>query len=199
MLTESAIVLGSSFLAYASYGLYSSFSELPRLKLQPDPIPRSMHWLNVRSRVSEGDWIKIKQAKTGSKVRTRVCECCGAAGPLECHEVWAFTWPRTQKLISLKLLCHLCHMVHHFGFATHKGEGDQVLKHFMKVNRIDRATANLYIEQCFRKAKFLNHFSPITMSRQHRLDLTYLNKNRFGLMQTFTTDERIWCNPRIKV
>ena len=199
MFSESAITLGSALLAYTSYGLYNSLNELPRLKVQPDPIPRSMHWLNVRSRVSESDWIKIKEAMKGNtKIRTPVCECCAAAGPLECHEVWQFVWPRTQKLAGLKLLCHMCHMVHHIGFAMHNREGDQVLKHFMKVNRITRKTANLYIEQSFNKAKFLNHFSPITMSRQHRLDLTYLNQNKLGLMMTFTTDERQNCDPRIK-
>lgn len=199
MFSESAIVLGSALLAYTSYGLYSSLNELPRLKVQPDPIPRSMHWLNVRSRVSVDDWIKIKKAVKGnSKIRTPVCHCCGAAGPLECHEVWEFIWPRTQKLIGLKMLCHMCHMVHHVGFAMHNHEGDQVINHFMKVNRIDRATANLYIEQSFKKAKFLNHFSPFTMSRQHHLDLTFLNQSKFGLMMTFTTDERKKCDTRIK-
>jgi hypothetical protein len=202
MLSETVIALGSSLLAYASYGLYSSFTQLPRLKLQPDPIPRSMHWLNVRSRVSVDDWIKIKKAMKGStKIRTPVCECCGAAGPLECHEVWEFTWPRTQKLTGLQMLCRMCHLVHHIGFAMHSKEvnTEEVIKHFMKVNRINRATANLYIEHTFRTAKFLNDFSPLTMSRQHRLDLTYLNKNMFGLMITFTTDERNSCDSSIQV
>jgi hypothetical protein len=200
MLSESAIVLGTALLGYTSYGLYNSLNELPRLKVQPDPIPRSMHWLNVRSRVSESDWTKIKKVKMGStKIRTPVCECCGAAGPLECHEVWEFVWPRTQKLTGLKLLCHMCHMVHHVGFAMHNREGEKVIKHFMKVNHINRATASLYIDQSFRKARSLNHFSPITMSRHHRLDLTYLNQNKFGLMTTFKKDEREACNPRIKV
>lgn len=199
MLSESIIALGFAIAAYASAKLFSSLHELPRLKVQPDPIPRSMHYLNVRSAVPEKQWIEIKNVMMGNTVmRTPKCECCGAAGPLECHEVWIFTWPRTQKLGGLKLLCHKCHMIHHIGFAMHKGEGEEIIQHFMKVNGIDRRTADRYIKQSFRKARQLNRFSPITMSKQHRLDLTYLNDDRFKLKRNFTTDERKSCNPKSK-
>lgn len=198
MLSESIIALGFAIAAYASAKLFSDLHQLPRLRVQPDPIPRSMHGLNVRSAVPEQQWIAIKKVMMGNTVmRTPKCECCGAAGPLECHEVWIFTWPRTQKLEGLKLLCHLCHMVHHIGFAIYKlGQGEEVIQHFMKVNRIDRKTADRYIKQSFRKARELNRFSPITMSKQHRLDLTYLNDEKFKLKRTFTTDERKSCNPK---
>lgn len=199
MLSDSLLALGFALTAYTAAKLYSDLHELPRLKVQPDPIPRSMHWLNVRSAVPESDWIKIKKVMMGNTVmKTPKCECCGAAGPLECHEVWSFTWPRTQSLTGLKLLCHLCHMIHHIGFAMHKGEGEEVIRHFMKVNGIDRKTADRYIKQSFSKARQLNRFSPITMSKQHRLDLTYLNDKRFKLPRTFTTDERKSCNPKSK-
>ena len=205
MLSESIIALGFAIAAYASSKLFSDLQQLPRLKVQPDPIPRSMHYLNVRSAVPESDWIHIKKVMIGNTVmRTPKCQCCGAAGPLECHEVWIFTWPRTQRLDGLKLLCHLCHMVHHIGFAIYnkearkRGEGEKVIQHFMKVNGIDRKTADRYIKQSFRNARQLNRFSPLTMSRQHRLDLTYLNEERFGFKRTFTTDERKSCNPKNK-
>lgn len=197
MLSESIIALGFAIGAYALSKLFNDLQQLPRLKVQPDPIPRSMHRLNVRSAVPVSDWIAIKKVMMGNTVmRTPKCECCGAAGPLECHEVWIFTWPRTQKLAGLKLLCHLCHMIHHIGFSMHKGEGEEVTKHFMKVNGIDRNTANRYIQQSFRNARRLNRFSLFTLSKQHRLDLTYLNDERFGFKRVFTTDERKSCQSK---
>lgn len=198
MLSETIIALGFAIGAYALSKLFNDLQQLPRLKVQPDPIPRSMHGLNVRSAVPVSDWIAIKKVMMGNTVmRTPKCECCGAAGPLECHEVWIFTWPRTQKLAGLKLLCHLCHMIHHIGFAIYKlKQGEEVTSHFMKVNGIDRKTADRYIKQSFTNARRLNRFSLFTLSKQHRLDLTYLNDKRFGFKRVFTTDERKSCHSK---
>jgi hypothetical protein len=192
--------IGASLLGFAIYGLRKNPKELPRLKIQPDAIAPSMHFLNVRSAVSTASWIRIKQGFIGKRImKSPACEVCNSTDRLECHEVWEYFHPRTQKLTGLRLLCHDCHMVAHIGYAFHTGEGDDILQHFMDVNDIDEATARRYIKQAQQRAKQLDTYSLITGSKQYYLDLTFLNQNKFGLTRTFTQDEREKCNQKIKL
>lgn len=206
MIAECFLALGSTL---AAIGVYRTFYQaqpsfdqvvrLPKLKIQPDAIPPSMYWINVRSAVSEKEWIKIKAKKKGSTHITPCCECCGSTDRLELHEQWEFLQNRVQKLSDLKLLCHLCHMVKHINYSWHKGEGRATLAHFMQVNGIDKATAERYIKASSLEARRLNSYSPITRSKQYKLDLTFLNQNRFGMVRIFTNDERDSCRANIRL
>lgn len=206
MIAECFLALGSTLVAIGAYRTFyqaqPSFDQvvrLPKLKVQPDSIPESMWWLNVRSAVSEKDWIKIKSKKKGSTHIKPSCEYCGSTDRLELHEQWEFLPDRVQRLNDLKLLCHFCHMVKHINYAWHKGEGPATLAHFMKVNEINKATAESYIKASSLEAKRLNSYSPITKSKQYKLDLTFLNQNRFGLVRIFTSDERESCKSNIRL
>ena len=206
MIAECFLTIGSAFLAIGAYRTFYQVQPspdqvvaLPKLKLQPGPMPASMYWLNVRSAVSEKVWIGIKRVMKGSKIGASRCVCCGSTGDLELHEQWEFIEPRTQKLVGLKLLCHLCHMVNHIGYAFNKNEGAATLAHFMKINGISKSKAEQYIKANSMEAKRLNSYSSITKSRQYKLDLTFLNQNKFNLLRRFTEDERDNCKRNIKM
>lgn len=186
--------------------IYTQLPEdLPRLNLQPDPIPYAMHYKNVRSAVDTRQWISIKYQEMGgnSVMRRTKCEVCSAKEALECHEVWDFLPGRVQKLIGLRLLCHKCHMVCHIGYVLRKNDNESigVYNHFKKINNIDDATADRYINAMRAKAKKLNEYSEITKSRRHILDLTYLNQMKYNKckLPVFKKDSYYICKKNIKL
>lgn len=104
-------------------------------------IPSTSWYNNVRSNFSKEDWDVLRKAcykKAGYK-----CEICSGRGhewPVECHEVWAFDDEKhIQKLVRLIALCPMCHRCQHPGKAGLDGFGDEIIRHYCKVNKVSIA------------------------------------------------------------
>ena len=85
--------------------------EISKPKLEIELVPKSCHYSNVRSTLTQKDWDKLRlQSYVNAKY---VCEICGKTGleqgfkhKLECHEIWEYNdKKKEQKLIGLISLC----------------------------------------------------------------------------------------------
>lgn len=114
-------------------------------------VPKSSWINNVRAIVTKDQWDIIR-----NKVYDKawyVCEICGDVGPkhpVECHEIWHYDDDKLiQKLDGMIALCPNCHMVKHMGLAQLQGRGEKSLKHFMKINSLNKKLAEKYIVESF--------------------------------------------------
>ena len=98
-------------------------------------------------------WDKLRKqvyAKAGN-----TCEICGAKGKLNCHEFWKYDDREyIQKLKGFRALCNMCHFIAHFGFAEVLASREEldleaVIKHFMKVNRVNRKVFENHSKESF--------------------------------------------------
>lgn len=105
--------------------------------LMPEMLPVSAWQENVRAKMGEAVWDKIRKEvymKSGHR-----CEICGSDGApyIEAHEKWAWTIEGkngTQILKKVQALCTLCHKAHHLGFARRIGVYDEVVAHIKRIN-----------------------------------------------------------------
>lgn len=137
------------------------------MKLEIDLVPSTAWYSNLRTKISKKEWDKIRK-KCYAKVRQK-CAICGAIGRLNCHEIWEYDDKKhIQKLKGFIALCDNCHMIKHIGFAgiqASKGilDMDTLIKHFMKVNKVDRKTFDEHYEESFKiwiersKYKWITH------------------------------------------
>lgn len=166
-------------------------------KLPIEFIPKSMHYCNVRSRLTATQWQYIcTKTHDTPKYMHKSCTICGGNGKaqgfkhsLECHEKWEYdTASQTQSLVGLLSICPMCHKVFHYGLAKKEGFGDQAFKHMKKINGWTEEQALQYIaesEAIVRRRSKINW----------KLDLTYLNKPKYSFLHTtFTTDEKSNCD-----
>lgn len=200
---ELLLATGVALAAYGTYGLMYSTSDLPSLLIEPAFIPIPMHYLNVRAAVTAEQWKQIATVTHNhSKFGYGTCQVCkqngktqGFSWPVECHEVWSFDFTtRTMKLTGLMSLCPLCHKgVHYLRTKNHdKQYFKQMQKHFLKVNNISQWKLKRYVRRALKIAKTMN-------GEQWKLDLTYLNENRFKhifINRRFTNDERNNCRKK---
>lgn len=121
------------------------------LKLTIELVPSSSWCNNVRTKLKQSEWDKIR--RKCYQESNYVCDICGGKGrkhPVECHEIWNYNdKTRIQKLIGLTSLCPSCHEVKHIGLTTIKGREKQAIKHLMKVNNINERTALNIIDSAF--------------------------------------------------
>lgn len=116
------------------------------MKLDFELVPRPCWGENLRKRLKQSVWDKIRKAvyikNNGS------CAICGdVSSILHCHEVWDYAIVNgkgIQKLIDLIPICKMCHHVKHIGQASilsNKGELDmnEVIDHFIRVNQCSRS------------------------------------------------------------
>lgn len=120
-----------------------------KLILEPDLIPRTSFFRNLRALLKTGEWDIIRRsiyAQAGHK-----CEICnGVHYSLHCHEVWAYDEKAgIQQLAGLICLCPDCHESVHYGLAEIRGRSEIALKHIMVVNGIDRDTALAVVKKAF--------------------------------------------------
>lgn len=124
---------------------------MKKLLLEIELIPASCFFSNVRSEVSKRQWDLIRK-KVYSEAY-HLCQICGGKGPkhhVEAHEIWNFDDESlTQTLVSMIALCPMCHATKHYGLARIQGREALILKHFIKINNIDKVTANTYINSVF--------------------------------------------------
>lgn len=124
-----------------------------KLKLVIDLVPKTCWYSNLRKNMPRSRWNKLRK-QVYSKVGN-ICEICGADGKLKCHELWKYDDRKhVQKLKGFCALCNMCHLVAHFGFAqilAFQGKLDleAVIKHFMKVNKVDRKVFENHLTESF--------------------------------------------------
>lgn len=127
------------------------------LQLTIELVPATSWYANLRKILPTKEWDKIRKsvyAEYGHK-----CGICGAAGRLECHELWEYDDENhVQTLRGFIALCPLCHRVKHIGLTEiHAAEGlidyEEVVQHFMKVNECDRGTFEQHRKQAFEQWK----------------------------------------------
>lgn len=138
-------------------------------KLSVELVPRSCHFTNVRSEVSQKEWDKIR--KYCYALANYKCEICGGKGsrhPVECHEVWSYL-DDTQKLVKMIALCPPCHEVKHLGLAQLRGNLERATKHFCKVNGCSKQEAMKYFADVF------DEWAERSQS-SWKLDISYLDQ-----------------------
>lgn len=120
--------------------------------LELELVPSSSWFNNVRAVLTQKQWDNLK-SQVASKA-WNVCEICGGVGPkhpVECHEIWHYDDRNLiQKLVGMSALCPACHMVKHMGLARINGNSELAVKHFMKVNKLERKEAEDYITNAFK-------------------------------------------------
>jgi len=128
---------------------------MKELKLTMELIPSTSWFNNFREVVPRPVWDNIRrQAYTQYNHK---CDICGAEGRLNCHEIWEYDDKKhIQKLAGFIALCDLCHHVKHFGLANIlAGEGklnlEEVVEHFVKVNKCDKSAFESHIDQAAAK------------------------------------------------
>jgi hypothetical protein len=125
------------------------------LKLTIELVPKTSWYNNMRKVLPKAEWDRLRKetyAEYGHK-----CGICGAAGRLNCHEIWEYDdRNHNQRLVGFVALCDLCHHVKHIGLAgilASKGQLDyeKVVEHFMKVNRCGRSHFEKHKKKAFRQ------------------------------------------------
>ena len=145
-------------------------NSLPRIF--PELVPRTAFGSNLRSilKAEEWDWLRKETYKQAGNA----CECCGAKGRMEAHEIWHYDDKNhIQKLDSLICLCASCHECFHLGFASIKGRLPQAEKHLAKVNGWSAPETKEFIDIVF---EIWSRRSQVKWS----LDLSFLDKCGIG-------------------
>lgn len=121
------------------------------LRLELELIPATCWGHNLRTILPRRDWEIIQQRVW--KAQRFECAGCGIRPPkLECHEVWKYDdESHIQKLVHVEGLCNQCHAVKHYGLACFRNKEREAYDHFVTVNRIEIAHANLYIAEARRE------------------------------------------------
>ena len=117
--------------------------EMEGFKLTIDLVPETSWYKNVRSKMSNQDWDKLR--KSTYAAYDYKCGICGKDNTqLECHEIWEYDdKKRVQTLKGFIALCVMCHHVKHIGLAgiladEGKLDYDAVIEHFIRVNGCDK-------------------------------------------------------------
>jgi hypothetical protein len=128
--------------------------EANALPLSIELVPASCWYSNLRNAMSRERWDSLRH-QVYAQYQHR-CGVCGARpGRLECHEVWRYD-DRThvQTLDGFVALCAWCHHVKHIGLAAlladqGKLDYERVVRHFLRVNRCDRAAFQRHYAAAF--------------------------------------------------
>lgn len=150
----------------------------PRFEL----VPHKMGGMNARIVLSDEIWRQLSKMVISSN-GGKCCECPNhQALGLECHEVWAYEWERrahrpnkigVMRLVGLRPLCHLCHMVKHIKFAKSQGELPEVTAHLLTLyDGLTEQGLKELIDKAAASSKLKYKYA--------ELDLTYLNDERFA-------------------
>ena len=155
--------------------------KIPKPKLEIELVPKTCHYSNVRSTLTQKEWDKLRfQSYEKAK---NVCEICGKTGleqgfphKLECHEIWKYDdKKKVQKLMGLISLCPLCHLVKHIGRANAMGKQPEVFKQLETVNNWDHKQVVEHVAESFELYK--------ERSKSERsLDISLLKKPPYGIL-----------------
>lgn len=145
----------------------------PRRKGEPrltvEAIPKSAHYINLRSELSKEDWNLIRKYTYQQAGYT--CEICGERGkkhPVECHEIWRWRKARrVQELVRCAAICPLCHLVKHIGRAKLVGKFHQAFEHLLKVNEWTDEQGYRYMRE------YLDKYINLDSVRRWKLDISW--------------------------
>lgn len=145
-----------------------------KLLLSIELVPSSSWLNNVRAILTRKQWdVLRKQVYEQAWNICQICEGVGSKHPVECHEIWSYDDKTLiQKLEGMTALCPDCHMVKHMGLAQIRNKGDRALKHLMKVNKLKKKDADIYVANSF--AKWAER-----SSKNWKLDISFLE--RYGI------------------
>jgi hypothetical protein len=122
-------------------------------KLMVELVPGNRWGVNLRNALHKDDWDRLRR-ECYRKANYR-CEVCGGKGPkwpVECHEVWEYSWKeRSQRLVGLVALCPDCHKVKHIGRTLKKGRAEfaKARVRLMVINKWTPAQVDEYLEDAF--------------------------------------------------
>lgn len=119
------------------------------MKLPIELVPATCWYSNVRSRVSEATWLRLRrQVAAAAGQRCQICGRTGSGHPVECHEIWGYDDARrVQRLVGLIALCPDCHLVKHFGRAIAGGRTRYALAWFAEVNGLTASEALALVKE----------------------------------------------------
>ena len=126
---------------------------MTELILTAELVPSTSWYNNLRKHLAPSDWDWIRQ-QVYAHYEHR-CAICGAAGALDCHEIWHYDdTEHVQTIAGFLALCKWCHHIKHLGFAAvlqSRGELDyeRLIRHFMTVNQCSRATFLKHRDEAF--------------------------------------------------
>lgn len=123
------------------------------LKLTIELVPQTSWYDNLRKYITQTTWDTLrKQVYADYGYR---CGICGAAGRLNCHEIWEYDDKQhIQKLAGFVALCNMCHHVKHIGLAgiiasEGKLDYEHIVEHFCLVNNCDKDTFEKHRKAAF--------------------------------------------------
>ena len=118
-------------------------------------VPEPLWGLTWQKSMSAGEWSQLR-SETFSAAGRR-CEACGGAGPLECHEKWAYNDETLrQSLLKFKALCSDCHAAKtpgRLGWLEETGQikrgaREAAVARIARLNGWSVTTAEAYVEYC---------------------------------------------------
>jgi hypothetical protein len=128
------------------------YEKANQLKLTIDLVPGALWYMNLRKQLRRSAWDKLRKpvyARAGFR-----CQICGVKDDkLHCHEIWRYK-DNLVRLAGFRAVCAMCHFVEHLGLAetfAFNGHLDlrDLIKHFMKVNRVSREVFEIHRAQAF--------------------------------------------------
>ncbi len=133
-----------------------------KLKLTIELIPSSVWSQNLRSILKPKVWAGLRK-EVCRKYNYR-CVICGSKGKLQAHEVWEYDdKDHIQRLKDVIAVCSKCHLVKHIGFAGILGtkkkiDYENLVKHFMKVNKCSHETFEKHLKEAIKKFEELSRY-----------------------------------------
>ena len=129
--------------------------DMTSLRLPIDPMPGESRLATLAKLLPPTQWDQVR--RSAYRRASYRCQGCGCTGRLYCHEVWQFN-PATgyQWLRGFQALCELCHETKHITFLHGGGRHDELLQHFMQVNRLTRDEALSYVQQAHARQRELD-------------------------------------------
>ena len=122
---------------------------MAHLRLTIEPIPTGSRLASLAKLLPRDQWDRIRRAMY-RRARYR-CEACARRDRLHCHEVWHYN-RRTgyQWLRGFRALCPRCHAAKHITFVSCPHRREDLLGHFMAVNRLAREEAEQHLRDALR-------------------------------------------------
>lgn len=138
--------------------------------LLPDMLPSTAWADNLRTRLTEAEWDRLRRFCYQAAGNT--CVACGSRGEphVEAHESWIFEETTgVQRLKGLLCLCPTCHKAKHLGFAHRLGMLDAVYSRLCWLNDWGPGQLRSELEKVQARQEKLSQ-------RTWTLDLSFLRK-----------------------
>ena len=151
--------------------------EVNVLKLSIELVPSSCWGSNLKAKLKQSDWDKIRKAAYAKE--DMHCHICGdECTRLNAHETWEFNEEtHTQKLIDIIAVCGPCHNTIHFGRSINIGYAEEAKEQYLKVNDCDESVLERELEQA--KLDFLRR----SKINDWKLDVSFVESQGYFLKE----------------